>query len=524
MKIRKSHLAILSAVLLTSCSSTPDLAILESAQNLAFWNRAPATTLEATGNAWFKDGQATLTDRIAMSRDNGRAKNVILFVGDGMGISTITAARIYDGQAKGMTGEENSLSFDRFPNVALVKTYNTDTQVPDSAGTATAMHSGVKTRAGVIGIDGSAHRQNCKEAAAAVVPSLADYAERSGKATGVVTTTRVTHATPSTTYAHSPERNWEHSGELPAEAAANGCVDIARQLIEFNEGDGLEVVLGGGKRGFFGKNAKGRRANADDDLVSEWQAKGSRRKAFVGTGAELKATNPQNVDQLFGLFSSSHMTYMVDKKPDNEEPTLSEMTAKAIDILSKDEDGFYLLVEGGRIDHGHHQNVAERALGEAQEFSKAVAVALSKVNLSETLILVTADHSHVFTMAGYPTRGNPILGLVVGNDDTGESTGKPKIALDGQPYTTVGYTNGPGAVRGKRPHPHENLKAGKPLMQQSLVWAGYSGDEGIWPSETHGGEDVALFAIGPRSHLVGGVVEQNVIFHIIAHAYGWKME
>jgi len=101
-----------------------------------------------------------------------RAKNVILFIGDGMGISTITAARIYDGQKRGETGEENQLSFERFPNVALVKTYNTNAQVPDSAGTATAMHSGQKTRIGVLGIGPEAEKGVCRDALAYPLPLL----------------------------------------------------------------------------------------------------------------------------------------------------------------------------------------------------------------------------------------------------------------------------------------------------------------------------------------------------------------
>ena len=91
-------------------------------------------------------------ERLASTPPPERARNVILFIGDGMGISTVTAARIYEGQKRGETGEENLLSFEKFPHTALIKTYNTDSQVPDSAGTATAMNAGVKTRIGFIGV------------------------------------------------------------------------------------------------------------------------------------------------------------------------------------------------------------------------------------------------------------------------------------------------------------------------------------------------------------------------------------
>ena len=142
------------------------------------------------------------------------AKNVILFIGDGMGVSTITAARIYDGQTKGMDGEENVLSFERFPNLALIKTYNTNQQVPDSAGTATAMLTGTKTRAGVINIGPNARRSSCESARANPLTTIVDEAKRRGLSAGVVTTTRLTHATPATMYARSAERDWEGNGYI----------------------------------------------------------------------------------------------------------------------------------------------------------------------------------------------------------------------------------------------------------------------------------------------------------------------
>ncbi|MEM9623430.1 MAG: alkaline phosphatase, partial [Pseudomonadota bacterium] len=173
------------------------------------------------------------------------SQNVILFVGDGMGISTVTAARIFAGQQQGATGEEHSLSFERFANVALIKTYNTDAQVPDSAGTITAILSGQKTRMGVLGVNSNVPRGNCSAALQNELPSVLELAEESGRATGVVTTTRITHATPAGTYAHTADRNWEDNAALPDTAQAAGCKDIARQLIEFAHGDGIDVLLGG---------------------------------------------------------------------------------------------------------------------------------------------------------------------------------------------------------------------------------------------------------------------------------------
>jgi alkaline phosphatase len=433
-----------------------------------------------------------------------KAKNVILFIGDGMGISTITAARIYEAQNRGETGEENSLSFEKFPNVALVKTYNTNAQVPDSAGTATAMHSGVKTRIGVLGIGPEAEKGVCADALAHPLPLLGEEVKRRGLALGIVTTTRITHATPASVYSRSADRDWEADSNIPADSQGQGCKDFALQLAEAE----FDVALGGGTPLFYGKDKGGRRLDAAADLPAQWAAKNG--GVVVKDAASLTAA-PMDKPVL-GLFNPSHMTFMADRKPDSSEPTLTDMTAQAIARLKADPDGFYLMVEGGRIDHAHHAGQAGYALEEAVEFARAVQWAVDHTDPAKTLIMVTADHSHVFTIAGYPRRGNDILGLVVAPAGRGEDGGdgtSPVLAADGKPYTTLGYANGPGAVRGERPVPATGISA----IQQSLVPTG---------GETHAGEDVALFATGPGAERARGVIEQNLIYNIIRKALGWE--
>ena len=166
------------------------------------------------------------------------------------------------------------------------------------------------------------------------------------------------------------------------------------------------------------------------------------------------------------------------------------------------------MVEGGRIDHAHHAGQAGYALEEAVEFARAIQYAIDNTDPAETMIMVTADHSHVFTIAGYPQRGNPILGHVVPPSATDAAGGDPTLAADGKPYTTLGYANGPGAVTGERPIPATDTAA----RQQALIPLG---------SETHAGEDVALYATGPGAQRVRGVIEQNLIYDIIRAAYGW---
>ncbi|MEP2735479.1 MAG: alkaline phosphatase [Erythrobacter sp.] len=431
-----------------------------------------------------------------------KAKNVILFIGDGMGVSTVTAARIYAGQKQGQTGEEYVLPFEKFDHVALVKTYNTNAQVPDSAGTATAMHSGEKTKIGVVGVGAGVTRGDCASGLANPLQLLGEQVKGRGMALGIVSTARITHATPASVYARAADRNWEADAAVPEGERGKGCEDIASQLIASD----FDVALGGGQSAFFGKDAGGRRIAADANLPAEWAALSG--GTFVTDGAGLAAA-PMDKPVL-GLFSPSHMTYMAEKTAEKGagEPTLTEMTKQAIARIKDDPDGYYLMVESGRIDHGHHAGKAGFALEEAVEFANAIQAAIDSTDPEETLILVTADHSHVFTIAGYPRRGNDILGLVVPPDDGGDEVAGAAKAKDGKPYTTLGYANGPGAYTGDRPIPDVGVNA----QQQAAIPK---------DSETHAGEDVALYGHGPGADGVKGVIEQNVVYDIIVKALGW---
>ena len=429
-----------------------------------------------------------------------RAQNVILFIGDGMGVSTVTAGRIYAGQKAGKPGEEHMLSFDAFENVALVKTYNTNQQVPGSAGTATAMMTGEKTRAGVINVGTSANRGDCEASLAVPLTTLGKIARDRGLKVGVVSTARLTHATPATVYGHAPERNWESDYTVPGEAAEAGCRDLASQLVAFAP----DVALGGGARMFETQLNGGTRGT---DILSSWESAGN---VVARTADEMVGASSDG--KMLGLFSGSHMTYTLDRRPDTTEPTLTEMTTTAIRRL-QGETGFFLMVESGRIDHGHHMGKAGYALEETVEFSNAIAAALAATDAEDTLVLVTADHSHVFTIAGYPTRGNPILGFVHTNNERGEPVTEPALAQDGIPYTTLGYMNGPGAVRGERGTP----ETGPMATQQALVPTGSE----RYLSETHAGEDVALYGTGPGAERVRGVIEQSEIYNIMVRALGW---
>lgn len=521
--------------------------------------------LSNLNNDWFVDGQQTVTQArqtwlnatsttaaksssnasIELSAKNidslrGRAKNVILFVGDGMGISTVTAARILEGQIKGQEGEENQLSFETFDFAGLAKTYNVDAQTPDSAGTMTAMMSGVKTDVGVVGVNEGIERGNCATVAGNELVTALELAEIAGKSTGIISTARITHATPAGTYAKAADRNWEDNSDMPAEAVTAGCKDIADQLVNFEDYleariggidvDGIDVIMGGGRRHFLPKDAafnSGDQVSAVEgdrtdsrDLTAEWKAKYT-DGVYVMDKTGFDAVNPAATTHLFGLFNESHMQYEADRANDIAgEPSLSEMTAKAIDVLDNNDDGFFLMVESGRIDHGHHAGSAYSALTDTIELSNAVKKAIEMTDMSDTLIIVTADHGHVFTIAGYPKRGNPILGKVVsvGGDS-------PALAADGMPYTTLGYTNGNGF---RNLGDETDADAGynvaiatgrHDLSEIDTTTPGYH-QEALIPlsSETHSGEDVGVFAQGPGALLVNGTNEQSVIFHIMDFA------
>ena len=465
-------------------------------------------------------GRAALAERMAVVNRPKHAKNVILMIGDGMGIATITAARIYDGQNPGdgkprRSGEENSLSFERLPHTALVKTYNSNAQVPDSAGTASAMNTGVKTRIGTLGFGQNQLADAC--ATPEKLPrTIAEIAKGQGMVVGVVTTTRITHATPAAVYGHVPNRNWEGADRaFPAADRKAGCPDLASQLVSFAPGGGLDLALGGGRARFWPLAGGGLRDDGAD-LVAKWQARFPTGH-YAADATAFRALKP-GAGPVLGLFAADHMTFETDRDA-TLEPSLTVMAGFGLAYLqalskARGNKGYYLMIEGGRIDHAHHATNPYRALTEAQQFSRAVAAVLASVNLNDTLVLVTADHSHVMTIAGYPERGNDILGYIknAAAGEGGSNVSKEGWALDdhGQPMTTIGYTNGPFSGPG--------LSRLVPPTDKNYLSDKLHGTD----SETHGGEDVALFADGPRSDLVGGVIEQNVIFHIIAEAFGWR--
>ena len=333
-----------------------------------------------------------------------------------------------------------------FSYYSFYQTYNIDRQVPDSAGTATAFLCGVKANYETLGVNAhvKASDTNCDAIKSNSVNSILKWAIDSGKSAGVVTTTRITHATPGASYSHVAHRDWENNAMLPNSLHPN-CKDIARQLIEDTPGNQLRVILGGGRRHFLPKHIPdhfdptlfGERTDGVN-LIDKWleakrlQTERENQYKFVNSSAQLRDVDFANVEYLMGLFNHNHVSYHAERDP-SQEPSLEEMAKAALKVLSKNPNGYVLLVEGGRIDHAHHQNWANQALRETVSFDETVESISKKVNLDETLLVVTADHAHTLTLNGYPERGTPISGFSDYNE-----TGSEML------FTTLMYGNGPG--------------------------------------------------------------------------------
>ncbi len=448
----------------------------------------------------------------------GEAKNVIFFLGDGMGPVTTTAARIWKYK------EEGSLNMETLPYTARVKTYSLDAQTTDSAPSMAAYMTGVKTRNDVLAMDGSTVAikptassspavsnavTNCPASGnGAASTTLLELAVARGQATGVVTTARLTHATPAATYAHSCHRDAEY--------------DIARQAVPGGTGfntalvNGVDVLMGG--TSYFwrpydaGTTPKGRPDGRD--LVAELQAKGY---SFANDLSTLNAVPTAAGTKLIALFdhaiAQGHMSYELDRDP-AKEPSLAQMTAKSIDILAKNPKGFFLMVEGGRIDHALHGTNAARALADTIAFDDAIKAAIDKVKafdptLANTLIVVTADHDHTMSFNGYGKRGTDPLGLNINY-----VTGAPNTDVNGNSYTTLVFGNG-----ANRPATRSALDAatvtGKDYLQEVAVRRGSAG------SETHGGGDVMLFAGGAASKTFKGTIDNTKVFGLVKTAAGY---
>lgn len=481
-------------------------------------NAATAQDLPQAGSEGFTQAQEKLQQQLSRSPNTNRAKNVILMIADGNGVATNYATRLFVGQQQGGMGDDYVLPYEAFPNLALSKTYNINAQTPDSAPTAGAMNTGVKQLFNTLNLNDQAVLEDCATVEGNTLTTFAETVQEQDKSVGIVSTARITHATPAAVYAKSASRDWE-------DAVPEGCTaqaDIATQLIDAMQTGIVDFAMGGGRQHFLPQGAideeggEGRRADGTD-LIKRAQEAGAQYAWNTETFQNLDLASDEPV---LGLFEDSHMKYEYDRTGEDE-PSLADMTRAAIGYLSQKGDGFYLQVEAGRVDHANHAGNAYRTLTDGAAFAEAVALADELTDDEDTLIIVTADHDHALALSGYCGRGSPILGLCYEIDTSGGGirySDEPNLAADGKPYTVIGYLNGPGSVLteqaggsyfGERPGVTQDQATDPEYMQQALL---------PMDSETHSPVDVAIYAKGPWSQLFDGTVEQNYIFHAMRYA------
>lgn len=453
-------------------------------------------------------------------------RNLVLFVGHGYGLVPMTATRLY------AAGEDGELAIDRLPETAMVRTGSRNAQSADSAASMTAYLTGVRVDNEVLSQTPdtrpydeadrpqSAHGETtCPTVGnGRRVATLLELAKASGRAVGIVTTGRVTQAATAASYAHLCQRDGENAIAaqlVPGGAGANPDL-----------GNGVDVILGGGASQFVPKDdPRGSTRGDQRDLIAEMRAKGY---AVIGRQSELAAAaqaaqGSQPIDKLLGLFNRSSMTYDIDRVGTSE-PSLAEMTARAIDLLGRNPAGYVLIVEGHNIGEALDGSLARKALQEARGFDDAVKLALDRIRVTDpdlrhALVVVTADHDHTLVMNGNATfvertiEARPgVLGLVRTYDAPAQSA----IDASGRPYTALVFGLGGKRVRGPRSQSPALTDLGL-AARDSRYEAAIDAANGM---PAIGGADVLLGAVGANATRFHGTIDNTQVFSLLREAMG----
>lgn len=291
-------------------------------------------------------------------------KYVFMFIGDGLGASQRQIAEYYQQEEK---GSDFKLNMNKLPVSGLNTTHSINNLVTDSAAAGTALATGKKTNNGMIAM--SPNGEEFK--------SVLEYAQDKGKATGIVTTTRITHATPSAFIAKNESRRNEN--------------EIAKDFVTSN----IDYIAGGGYRHFVSPQTEGSKRE-DKSLVTELRA--NNYKTFIGESSieKLNKYKVNSSDKVFISLSSSHLPYEIDRmNTQSDQPSLADLTEKGIEVLkARGKDGFFMMIEGGRIDHASHANDVSGTIHDTLAFDESLEVAMDfyNKNKDETLILVVGDH------------------------------------------------------------------------------------------------------------------------------------
>ncbi|ABK05636.1 Alkaline phosphatase (plasmid) [Arthrobacter sp. FB24] len=461
--------------------------------------------------------------------NNGRTKNVIYLLGDGMGRTHVTAGR------ERFYGAAGKLAMETLPAQGYVSTYaveknsgqpgQTDFKpnlVTDSASAATAWASGVKTYNAALGVD----------AKGAVVPTMMELAKKAGYRTGNVSTAEITDATPASQMSHSLARGCQgpvYSAAACQDTSITGTplptsdvrvTPIADQIARNGTAD---VIFGGGLSRFDA---------TDETALKEqgYSVLGSVSSQIPATRADLNGAAGEKV---FGLFNKGNLTVEKAKQdnpaaPQAQEPSLPEMTKKAIELLDKKKekdskgDGFYLQIEGALIDKRSHANDAAQALEEIKAFDDSVAAALDFAKKDgNTLVIVTADHeTGGFSVIEKGSFTNAEAAGPPANVDSGNTANSSTPTRPGgnvkDPTRSSGIINGAGAADPKNfgpatfrtPNDPAEVKDGS---KEASLWLNYL-------SGNHTGADVPVYAYGSGSEQLQGSVDNTDLFDIVGNA------
>lgn len=421
-------------------------------------------------------------------------KNVILLVGDGMGFGAVQFARNM------LVGPGGRLAFERLPYVGLVTTYSADQWVTDSAAAATAMATGHKTRNGMISVkpDGTE------------VKTVLEAAQEAGKAVGLISTNTIYDATPAAFGAHWGQRS--------------GSDQISEQLVAKR----IDVLLGGGSDRFLPKGVGPGKRGDGKNLVEEAKVAGY---AYATNRAELAAARGE---KLLGLFNPTYMNYVLDRDElKSEEPSLAEMTAKALEILAKDPDGFFLMSEGARIDHMAHTAEVEGVVAEVKDFEAAVQVALKfAAEHRDTLVVVTVDHDTMALAVTEPLKRDifakvktspEYMALQMKKDASGilteESIRQVMADLAGIDDLTPDEIAAIQATSKDLTY-KQGYEIGSVIAARAQAGALLPSVRAQGGTGGHAGNQVPLYATGPAAESFAGVIDNTEIAGLLAQAMG----
>lgn len=472
-----------------------------------------------------------LTDQGAVSREVNyavvaekapqTAKNVILFIGDGMSLQARQMARII---SKGLTeGKYNDLlEMEKMSNLALITTSGYDSLVTDSANSASAYATGHKSVVNAMGVYADSTKDPMDDPK---VENIIELAKRTrGMATGIVSTAYITDATPSAMLAHTRRR-----------AESNFIAET--MLAPEHRPD---VILGGGSEHFLPKSVPGSKRTDDRNLIEEFKSQGY---PFVANKTELNKV--QNTDKLLGFFQLDNMNVYLDREVTKspavlgsftDQPTLMDMTKQAINVLSKNPNGFFLMVEGASIDKQLHTVDWERATYDTIEMDKSIGIAkeFAKKN-NDTLVIVVADHAHSASITGtyheldgktgrqavrtYAEAGFPTF--VDNNRDGFPDNPAPSVTL------AIQYANHPEYNEDYKFNPEPiapAIKAGEKTIanpkKDSNGDLNSSNLPDIETQEVHTADDVPLTADGPGAEYFHGIMDNTEVFFGMVRALG----